>query len=211
MVVGGLMLYVGGCAAVEPPVVALEPHAVTAISAAAASVPSRTHTAGPSVDLILPTSPWCSLPPRVSHRARKYAPAPRPRGCAGRRIAAPRRRHPYSGARPRAARPRPSGRCTGLPGPHRRPAPRPQARRSCPVPGMTVEPGVVEQVVYVGQATRYNVRLDGGEQLVAVRQNTDAAGEGLRYDGRRIRVAWAPEHTFVLDEKPAGVENTKER
>ena len=52
-----------------------------------------------------------------------------------------------------------------------------------PEPGMTVEPGVVEQVVYVGQATRYNVRLDGGEHLVAVRQNTDAAGEGLQYDG----------------------------
>jgi putative spermidine/putrescine transport system ATP-binding protein len=80
-----------------------------------------------------------------------------------------------------------------------------------PEPGMTVEPGVVEQVVYVGQATRYNVRLDGGEHLVAVRQNTDAADEGLRYDGRRIRLAWAPEHTYVLDQKPAAVENTKER
>jgi len=80
-----------------------------------------------------------------------------------------------------------------------------------PEPGMTVEPGVVEQVVYVGQATRYNIRLDGGEHLVAVRQNTNAADEGLRYDGRRIRLAWAPEHTYVLDQKPAAVENTKER
>jgi putative spermidine/putrescine transport system ATP-binding protein len=80
-----------------------------------------------------------------------------------------------------------------------------------PEPGMTVEPGVVEQVVYVGQATRYNIRLDGGERLVAVRQNTDASGEGLQYDGRRIRLAWSPEHTFVLDEKPAAVENSKER
>src|SRR6266446_3232120 len=69
-----------------------------------------------------------------------------------------------------------------------------------PEPGMTVEPGVVEQVVYVGQATRYNIRLDGGEHLVAVRQNTNAADEGLRYDGRRIRLAWAPEHTYVLDQ-----------
>jgi putative spermidine/putrescine transport system ATP-binding protein len=80
-----------------------------------------------------------------------------------------------------------------------------------PEPNMTVEPGVVEQVVYVGQATRYNIRLDGGEHLVAVRQNTDAADEGLQYDGKRIRLAWAPEHTFVLDEKPTAVENTKER
>lgn len=86
-----------------------------------------------------------------------------------------------------------------------------------PEPGMTVEPGIVEQVVYVGQATRYNVRLDRGEQLVAVRQNTDAAGDALEYEGRRIRLAWAPEHTYVLEqqnaaeEKPATVVSTKER
>jgi putative spermidine/putrescine transport system ATP-binding protein len=69
-------------------------------------------------------------------------------------------------------------------------------------PGMTVEHGIVEQVVYVGQATRFNVRLDRGEQLVAVRQNAEAAGEALRYEGRRIRLAWAPEHTYVLDQQP---------
>jgi putative spermidine/putrescine transport system ATP-binding protein len=84
-------------------------------------------------------------------------------------------------------------------------------------PGMAVEPGVVEQVIYVGQATRYNVRLDRGEQLVAVRQNTDAADEALHYEGRRIRLAWGPEHTYVLDQqqpperKPEAVENSKER
>ena len=86
-----------------------------------------------------------------------------------------------------------------------------------PEPGMRVEPGIVEQVVYVGQATRYNVRLDRGEQLVAVRQNTDAAGDALEYEGRRIRLAWAPEHTYVLEqqnaaeEKPATVVSIKER
>src|SRR6266852_5797627 len=116
MEVWGFMPAVGGGAAVEPPVLVLEPHAVTAISAAAASVPSRTHTAGPSVDLILPTSPWCSLRPRVSRRARKYALGPRQYECAGRRIAAPRRQHPYSGAQRRAARPRPGGCCTWSPG-----------------------------------------------------------------------------------------------
>jgi putative spermidine/putrescine transport system ATP-binding protein len=86
-----------------------------------------------------------------------------------------------------------------------------------PEPGMTVEPGVVEQVIYVGQSTRFNVRLDQGEPLVAVRQNTEAADEALQIGGRRIRLAWAPEHTYVLDQqqepdaKPASVENTKER
>jgi putative spermidine/putrescine transport system ATP-binding protein len=84
-------------------------------------------------------------------------------------------------------------------------------------PGMAVEPGLVEQVIYVGQATRYNVRLDRGEQLVAVRQNTDAADAALHYEGRRIRLAWGPEHTYVLDQqqpperKPEAVENSKER
>jgi len=86
-----------------------------------------------------------------------------------------------------------------------------------PEPGMTVEPGIVEQVIYVGQSTRYNVRLDRGEQLVAVRQNMEAADDELHYEGRRIRLGWAPEHTYVLDQqqppepKPAAVETSKER
>jgi putative spermidine/putrescine transport system ATP-binding protein len=72
-----------------------------------------------------------------------------------------------------------------------------------PARGMTVEPGVVEQVIYVGQATRYSIRLDRGEQLVAVRQNTEAADEAPQFEGRRIRLAWAPEHTYVLDRQIA--------
>ena len=86
-----------------------------------------------------------------------------------------------------------------------------------PQPGMAVEPGRVEQVVYVGQSTRYNVRLDRGEQLVAVRQNMDSAGEAQEHEGSRIRLAWAPEHTYVLDQqeppeqKPAAPDNIKER
>ena len=69
--------------------------------------------------------------------------------------------------------------------------------------GMTVEPGTVEQVVYVGMSTRYIIRLDRGEHLVAVRQNMDAPGQALRYEGRRVRLAWVPGHTYVLDHKRA--------
>jgi len=89
--------------------------------------------------------------------------------------------------------------------------------RDIPPPGMTVEPGVVEEVVYVGQATRYNVRLDRGEQLVAVRQNMEAADAAQEHEGSRIRLAWAPEHTYVLDQQqplkpePAAADNSKER
>jgi putative spermidine/putrescine transport system ATP-binding protein len=65
--------------------------------------------------------------------------------------------------------------------------------------GMLVEAGTVEEVVYVGMSTRYIVRLERGEQLVAVRQNMDAPGQASRYEGRRVRLAWMPSHTFVLD------------
>ena len=68
-----------------------------------------------------------------------------------------------------------------------------------PEPGMTVEPGQVEQVIYVGMTTRYMVHLDRGEQLVAVRQNMDALGDAQKFEGRPVRLAWSAEHTFVLE------------
>jgi putative spermidine/putrescine transport system ATP-binding protein len=68
-----------------------------------------------------------------------------------------------------------------------------------PEAGMVVEPGRVEEVVYVGMTTRYVVHLDRGEQLVAVRQNMDATGDAQRFEGRPVRLAWTPEHTYVLD------------
>jgi putative spermidine/putrescine transport system ATP-binding protein len=69
------------------------------------------------------------------------------------------------------------------------------------LPGMRVEPGTVEEVVYVGMSTRYVVRLDRGEQLVAVRQNMDATGDAQRFQGRPVRLAWTADHTYVLESK----------
>jgi putative spermidine/putrescine transport system ATP-binding protein len=66
-------------------------------------------------------------------------------------------------------------------------------------PGGTVEAGTVEDVVYVGMSTRYVVHLDRGEKLVAVRQNMDALGDAQKFVGHPVRLAWAKEHTFVLD------------
>src|SRR5437660_4309814 len=66
-------------------------------------------------------------------------------------------------------------------------------------PGMTVERGQVEEVIYVGMTTRYAVRLDRGELLVAVRQNMDAVGDAHKFQGRPVRLAWTANHTFVLD------------
>ncbi|HEY1421774.1 MAG TPA: ABC transporter ATP-binding protein [Candidatus Dormibacteraeota bacterium] len=68
-------------------------------------------------------------------------------------------------------------------------------------PGMTIEQGTVEEVVYVGMSTRYVVRLNRGEQLVAVRQNIDATGDAQKYQGRPVRLAWTKDHTFVLESK----------
>ncbi|HSS62172.1 MAG TPA: ABC transporter ATP-binding protein [Candidatus Limnocylindrales bacterium] len=68
-----------------------------------------------------------------------------------------------------------------------------------PDPGMTVEPGRVEEVIYVGMATRYVVHLDRGEQLVAVRQNMDARGDAQKFEGRPVRLAWTPDDTYVLE------------
>jgi putative spermidine/putrescine transport system ATP-binding protein len=66
-------------------------------------------------------------------------------------------------------------------------------------PGMTVEPGKVDEVIYVGMTTRYVVHLDRGEQLVAVRQNMDALGDAKKFEGRPVRLAWTQDHTFVLE------------
>ncbi len=73
-----------------------------------------------------------------------------------------------------------------------------------PQPGTTVEPGHVEEVVYVGMSTRYVVRLDRGEQLVAVRQNMDAPGAAANLGGKSVRLAWSREHIFVLDKGEVG-------
>ena len=70
-----------------------------------------------------------------------------------------------------------------------------------PEPGMSVEPGTVEEVVYVGMSTRYVVRLDRGEQLVAVRQNMDAAADAASFQDRKVRLAWTSDHTYVLGTK----------
>ena len=71
-------------------------------------------------------------------------------------------------------------------------------------PGMTLEPGAVESVVYVGMSTRYTVRLDHGELLVAVRQNMDAPEDAEKYQGRKVRLGWTPDHTYVLTQATRG-------
>ncbi len=73
-----------------------------------------------------------------------------------------------------------------------------------PAAGLHTESGTVDQVVYVGVTTRYLVRLDRGEELVVVRQNVEAAGPAGWVEGKRVQLAWAPEHTFVLERAKNG-------
>jgi putative spermidine/putrescine transport system ATP-binding protein len=67
------------------------------------------------------------------------------------------------------------------------------------------EPGVIREVVYVGMVTRYIVDLDSGGQLVVIRQNLETTSqEALEEQGKRVRLDWRPEHTYVIPEEGNG-------
>jgi putative spermidine/putrescine transport system ATP-binding protein len=69
-----------------------------------------------------------------------------------------------------------------------------------PTEGFDTEPGVVDEVVYVGPVMRYVVKLDAGGVLTVVSQNTEAFSAGPTDDkGRRVVLAWRPENTFTID------------
>lgn len=57
--------------------------------------------------------------------------------------------------------------------------------------------GVVESLVYLGAATRYNVVLEGGGRLSALRQNSNEPCEGPK-QGERTRLTWQPKHEHPL-------------
>ena len=68
--------------------------------------------------------------------------------------------------------------------------------------GTHSEAGTITEVLYLGVVTRYSVALDGGGNLVAVRQNLEtAAADALEAKGQRVRVAWRPEHAYEIDTK----------
>jgi putative spermidine/putrescine transport system ATP-binding protein len=61
------------------------------------------------------------------------------------------------------------------------------------------DPGTVRDVVYAGMVTRFIVDLDAGGQLVVVRQNLETSSqEALAEQGKRVRLSWRPEHTYVI-------------
>jgi putative spermidine/putrescine transport system ATP-binding protein len=65
--------------------------------------------------------------------------------------------------------------------------------------GLHTEEGVVRDVAYIGMVTRYLVALDGGGELQVVRQNLETSStEALEQRGKRVRVGWRDEHTYVI-------------
>ena len=63
------------------------------------------------------------------------------------------------------------------------------------------EPGRIRDVIYLGAVTRYVVALDGGGELVALRQNLEtSSADALEQRGSRVRLTWRPEHTFEISQ-----------
>jgi putative spermidine/putrescine transport system ATP-binding protein len=66
--------------------------------------------------------------------------------------------------------------------------------------GDRVESGRIRDVVYVGMFTRYVVELDSGGELTVVKQNLETSSQDvLESRGKRVRLEWRPEHTFVIE------------
>jgi len=58
-------------------------------------------------------------------------------------------------------------------------------------------PGVVREVVYVGSATRFVVRLDAGGELVAMQQNQERSSmEVMGMRDQKVRLVWDQRHEF---------------
>ena len=59
--------------------------------------------------------------------------------------------------------------------------------------------GIVREVVYVGDVTRFVVALDAGGELVAMQQNLEtSSSDVLAFRGRRVALAWRPDHEFAV-------------
>jgi putative spermidine/putrescine transport system ATP-binding protein len=65
--------------------------------------------------------------------------------------------------------------------------------------GLVIERGVIRGVAYAGPVTRYQVELDAGGELQAVRQNYEtSSSEALEQHGRSVEVGWRPEQAVPV-------------
>ena len=66
-------------------------------------------------------------------------------------------------------------------------------------PEHTTATGTVAEVVYLGDATRFLVDLDGGGRITALQQNLETSSEDVAaYRGTRVRLQWHRRHAVAL-------------
>jgi putative spermidine/putrescine transport system ATP-binding protein len=77
--------------------------------------------------------------------------------------------------------------------------------------GEVVADGEVREVAYAGATTRFVVRLDAGDELVALQQNAEATSADVAaMRGTRVRLAWRAEHAYRLADPPDAGTDTPE-
>jgi putative spermidine/putrescine transport system ATP-binding protein len=69
-----------------------------------------------------------------------------------------------------------------------------------PRDGLVIERGVIRSVAYAGPVTRYEVELEAGGELQAVRQNYETSStQVLQQRGQAVEVGWLPEQAVPVD------------
>ena len=68
-------------------------------------------------------------------------------------------------------------------------------------PAMNRLEGVITDASYLGVSTQYIVRLADGHRVTVFEQNVERATKAeLWATGEEVQMAWAPEHSFVVDD-----------
>ena len=71
-----------------------------------------------------------------------------------------------------------------------------------PAEGLETERGVIAHVAYAGMVTRYLVALEGGGELLVVRQNLEtSSADVLEQKGREVTVGWRAEHAVTVPDE----------
>ncbi|OGN83289.1 MAG: spermidine/putrescine ABC transporter ATP-binding protein [Chloroflexi bacterium GWC2_73_18] len=69
--------------------------------------------------------------------------------------------------------------------------------------------GTIADASYLGVSTQYIVELRSGERVSVYEQNVERTVHGsLHTSGDRVRLAWAPDHAFVVASDAAGPDQT---
>jgi putative spermidine/putrescine transport system ATP-binding protein len=69
--------------------------------------------------------------------------------------------------------------------------------------GLVTERGVIRNIAYAGPVTRYEVELEAGGRLQAVRQNYETSStEGLERRGKEVEVGWLREQAVPVGGNP---------